>query len=407
MLSFVFFLSFLLLYLTYRKGASKSVGAYLLLFYTISALFTWLEYYAGPINAPALTPLSTLYYISSVFISLFPFLILGKYDCRHFQMSERLFFYLSVVLIVVGFVDLVALSIKIINNRAFLLSNIADVRNAFYDNFLYSEPVGPFDKIRIIVREMMYMAPFCSIYFLAKGNKNLSVLLAIVSLSLPLRGISIGEREAIVKYLANWGFVYLFFRPILGEKIKKSLKRIGLIFFSPLILFVIAMTFARFGEDEGGVLRSLFLYAGDQPYFFTTIFSDSGIAAQAQGGRLCFRYFFPVPERVQGQINFFIDSDIYLNQFGGLPASFYFDFGYLAIVVIFIISLIYFLIIKHSKKVSGKYPLHITALFVFSFQVLFMNIFYYDYGPLFSVLFSVFFIIVSWIYPKLQSVLSK
>ena len=28
------------------------------------------------------------------------------------------------------------------------------------------------------------------------------------------------------------------------------------------------MTFARFGEDEGGVLRSLFLYAGDQPYFY-------------------------------------------------------------------------------------------------------------------------------------------
>ncbi len=246
------------------------------------------------------------------------------------------------------------------------------------------------------------MAPFCSIYFLAKGNKNLSVLLAIVSLSLPLRGISIGEREAILKFLANWGFVYLFFRPILSERIKKTLKRIGLIFFSPLILFVIAMTFARFGEDEGGILRSLFLYAGDQPYFFTTIFSDSGIAAQAQGGRLCFRYFFPVPERVQGQINFFINSDIYLNQFGGLPASFYLDFGNLAIVVILIISLIYFLIIKHSKKVSGKYPLHITALFVFSFQVLFMNIFYFDYGPLFSVLFSIFFIIVCWIYPKLQ-----
>ena len=313
MLSFVFFLSFLLLYLTYRKGASKSVGAYLLLFYTISALFTWLEYYAGPINAPALTPLSTLYYISSVFISLFPFLILGKYDCRHFQMSERLFFYLSVVLIVVGFVDLVALSIKIINNRAFLLSNIADVRNAFYDNFLYSEPVGPFDKIRIIVREMMYMAPFCSIYFLSKGNKNLSVLLAIVSLSPTLRGISIGEREAILKYLANWGFVYLFFRPILGEKIKKSLKRIGLIFFSPLILFVIAMTFARFGEDEGGVLRSLFLYAGDQPYFFTTIFSDSGIASLLKGEGFA-SILLPRSERVQGQINFLlIPTSILIN----------------------------------------------------------------------------------------------
>ena len=385
MIAFLYLLLFVVLLSTYKKKAGLSVGVLLLSFYTLSALLTFLESFEGSPNSDYLDLKATIYYAVCMLISLWPFLVLGKLDCRYFSISEGILKYLSYVLIFFGLIDFISSSIDLFNNRAILMNDIGQLRMNFYDTM--DEVAGDrsiFDKLTIMVKYLQYLSPFCCIYFITKRKNTLAWLLFIASISFPLHNMVIGEREASLKFLANYAFCVIFFRPHLSHETKKKLLRGGLIGISPFILFIVVMTIARASITGISTGDNIFAYGGDQPFFFTHIFNDASIASQALGGRMCFRYFFPINERMQNQINDYINSDIYLNQFGGLPGSFYLDFGYYAILVIALITLLYFMVIKGATKHDGKYPFYLLLLFYFSYQVCFMNIFYYDYIELYA-----------------------
>lgn len=400
MIAILYSLLFVSLLYFYRRKNGNCVGTWLLLWYAIASALTVWEYYTTPINSTYLDEIATIYYASCQLIALTPFLILAKYDCRKFQYCEELFTYLAYVLVVFGIYKLVISIGDLYNNISILFGDIAQMRYAFYDRFMESKSISSFEKLTIIVNNLSYMTPFLAFYFLAKGKNRLSTLLFFASLGMPLGQMAHGEREGSLKYIVNIYFCYLFFKPVLSEVIKNKVKKIGAGTLVLFVIFIVAMTIGRFGGSSGnGVRDSLFLYGGDQPFLFTTFFNDQNLINQAQGGRINFQYFFPVVERVQGQINLYIDSDIYLNQFAGMPGSFFLDFGFNAILVIALISFFYLMVIKRSKKnEEGCYPVHVLFLFVFSFQVLFMNIFYYDFCSLFDVLFTVTFYFVCLFY---------
>lgn len=405
MIAILFSLIFILLWYKYKKNNGNCVGTWLLLWYAITSILTVLEFYINPINSSYLDQASTIYYVVCQIIALYPFLLIAKYDCRKFQFCEELFLYLAYVLIPFGLYNLIQACVDLYGNINMLFGNISAIRQSFYSSFLESHEASPFQKLNIIVRRFNYMSPFLAFYFLCRNKKKIALWLLVASIASPLGQITKGEREGSLKYIVNIYFCYLFFKPALSEVVVKKVKTIGIGILVPFVIFIVAMTFSRFGGTGlSGVLDSLFLYGGDQPFFFTTIFNDSNILDQIQGGRVNFQYFFPVRERVQGQINLYIDSELYLNQFCGMPGSLFLDFGYNTIYVILFCSMIYVCLIYASKKERGRYPVHILFLLYLSFQVLYMNIFYYDFCDLFSILFSfVFFVICGFYSAKKDS----
>ena len=399
MVAILYSLLFILIWVRYKKRYKNSVGAWLLLWYVVSSILTVIENFTFPINSEYLDPIATTYYASSQLIALLPFLYLGRYDCRNFRFSCSLFTYVAYVLIPFGLLHLGTSVYELSANLSILFGDIAQLRNNFYDTFLESSSATPFEKVTIIVNHFQYMSPFIAFFFLCKGERGLAMLLFISSLGAPMGQIVKGEREGVLTYLVNLYFCYLFFKPAIAEATLNKLKKSSKYLLAPLVLFIVAMTLGRFGnEGNEGLLRGLFLYGGDQPFLFTTFFNDTNLLSQVKWGRINFQYFFPVPERVQGQINLYIDSEIYLNQFAGMPGSFFLDFGYHSITVISVFSFLYFFLIRVARKRNKKYPLHILFLFYFSFQVLYMNIFYFDFHSLFYILMSVFFFIVCCVY---------
>ena len=126
---------------------------------------------------------------------------------------------------------------------------------------------------------MQFMAPFLAFYFLCRGDKRLAVILFITSISSPLSQIVHGEREGALKYIINLVAYFLFFKSALSDAYSKKIKKTIVILTSPFILFIVAMTIGRFGfmGNDMGVLNSLFLYGGDQPFYFSHIFYDANI----------------------------------------------------------------------------------------------------------------------------------
>lgn len=403
LLSICYFLIFLLLFLRYRKRNKKSVGSLLLAFYAMSALLTAIIaispsfYWLNDLDWG-----STSYYVSCFIISLLPYLYLGKLNSLSFQIPDKLIHYLSIFLIIFGVIQLFNSLTFIIANFNTFLYNIASVREGFYSDLGETVQLGFFDKILVFVRPLQFMSPFCFFFFLIKRNKKMATWSAIASLSVPLQGITIGEREAILVFFSNYAFCYLFFRPEISESLKGRIKRVALIAAVPFMLFFMAMSFGRFGESQGGVATSFLSYGGKQPYFFAYLFNDPSIEAQKLGGRFCFQYLFPSSQRAWRQLNEYITSDVYLNQFGGMPGSLFLDFGYYSIFVVILIAVVYYILIKTSKRTNGKYPFYILFLFYFSYQVLFVNIFFLRYIYLTVVFLPAVFFLLCWLLPNKQ-----
>jgi len=396
MIAFLYFLVFLTLWLRFRKKAKGSVGSLLLLFYLASAIMSLLIETSDAFEQTAeLEWMSTIYYVVCVLISLLPFLLLGKYDSRNFRFSSQLMFYVSVFLVVFGLIELIMSTAVLYTNRATIAVNIVSLREGFYDTLGDTSNNTFFQKILIFVIAFQYMSPFCSMYNLSRGKKSLAIWTAVASLCVPVHGMTIGERESILVFISNWAFCYLFFRNELGQLNRSRIKRISVWAAAPFVFFFFAMSLGRFGSSSGGTLNSFLSYGGKQPYFFSYLFNDPQIDAQKLGGRFCFQYLFPSSERAWRQLNEYISTDVYLNQFGGLPGSMFLDFGYMSIFVIAAIAFAYFLIIKRARTFNGQYPFYLLFLFYFSYQVLFMNIFYLDFIYLPRILLSVLFFVVS------------
>lgn len=397
-----YFLAFLFVWLRYRKKAKKSIGALLLVFYVLSALLSLIiEFTPSFVKSAELDFLSISYYLLCMLISLLPYLYLGKKDSDNFQIPYNLLKNVSIFLIILGLIELFSSFVFIFSNLNAFLYNIVSIRDGFYETLGDVSQTSIFEKILIFVRPLQFMLPFCCLYFISMGNKKLAIWSAIASMCVPVHGMTIGERESILVFFSNYAFSYLFFRPKLKEDLKQRLKKTGLIAMIPFALFFASMSSGRFGEKEGGVFGSFLAYGGKQPYFFSYLFNNPHIDAQKLGGRFCFQYLFPSNERAWKQLNEYISADIYLNQFGGMPGSLFLDFGYYSILIVILFSLAYYLMIKRCKKIDGKYPFYILFLFYFSYQVLFMNIFFLRHIYTELVFLPFVFFLFCWLYPKM------
>lgn len=321
-----------------------------------------------------------IYYTLCILILLYPIWCFGKVNCTNFTFPKRFINWTSYILIIFGIIALINILPQVFTLRTYI-NNMSEIRSAYY----HGDPLAETSTSLIFVLAnwvtyIQFFSPVFAFLNYIKGKKFIALLLCIVSLVPAIDKLIIGEREASVVVLSNFIFAYIFFKPLLSDEIEVKVKKIGMWLTFPFVLFIVAMTFSRFGESDGGTIGGLLAYTGQQPYNFSYFFSHINIEQQYLGGKLSFSYLFPEKERLEGQINEHISAGEYLNVFAGIPGSMLLDFAYVAIIVIFFIAMFFLFIFssKRSQK-AGRYDFSIFMAFLIYYQIIFMGIFYFDF----------------------------
>lgn len=369
---FIYFGILLFLCLKFKKR--DSVAFFLLMVYLSSSFLSVL----GEIYYPSKYSINNwaiLYYIVCIVMILSPFLIFGKYDSSSFVFNDKYIRNLSIILILFGLIG-VYYSIQKLFSISTLVNNLNEVRQSYYQGYELVESSGSIIEILSNwVNNINYLSLFFCVYFLTRKRLVYALLLFVASLSMPMSQMCIGEREATLVWVANFIYSIIFFKESIPSNILLKFKRISFLIFTPMLAFFIAMTISRFGNEDGGIFKGLFVYGGEQCQNFSYFFTH--LDEQKLGGKLNFGYLFPLKSQLQGPINDYISSPIYLNVFGGIPGSLFLDFGYSTIFYIMVYSLISFVLLKRRKLY--KYSLWKCIFIYFNFQILFTGVFYYDF----------------------------
>lgn len=362
-----YFIALLCIFLKLSKR--KTIAEFIIFLYLISAGISILGIIAG-YNEVKVDNIATFYYALCVLISLVPVIKYANKDCRDFTYNTKFIKYFSYILIILSFIKIYyALSdFSIIAANA---SNLRDVRSNYYQSGKDSlTPESPIEVAANLIIYISYLSPYFAIYNLANGKKVISILLLIASLCVPIDGLCIGEREASFKWLFNILAAILFFHPILSDELKTKLKRWTIILLIPVLIYIVLMSITRFSDS---ILESLYIYAGAMPENFSYLFYEVN---PMLGGVLNFNFLIPNAPVLDGPLNSFISSSRYLNVFSGMPGSLWLDFGIYTIVYIVLITLLSLCVMHRIGRRNSFLQLFFL---IFQMQILFMNIFYYDF----------------------------
>lgn len=382
MIVFVYF--FILLYIFNRINKEKTIRRWVYGLYCFSSFCSVLYYLFIPIKYEQ-SIIAHIYYILCTLLLLYPIWYIGNKDCNDFELPERFIKASSYLLIFFGFISLYYTIPQLFTLKTYL-NNLSEIRSAYYHQDNIFETSNSFISILANwVSYIQFLSPFYCILNIVKRNYKIAVLLFIVSFVPALNNMLIGEREASVVVLSNFVFSYIFFFRDFTPKIIKRIKIIGALFLSILVIFIIYMTYSRF--NESGIGKSLLVYIGEQPFNFSYFFSNINIQEQYLGGRYTFGYLFPESQRLDGQLNEFINANEYLNVFAGIPGSFLLDFSYAAIFIILLFSRFFCSFFKEkNRKKNGKYGFSICLAYIIYYQIIFMGLFYFDFNRKYTII---------------------
>ena len=378
----IYFLFILFLFYRYRK--EHTIRRWILFLYLFSASFSVLKLFVEPLHY-SIDGRAILYYLMTLFIVLFPIIRNGYIDNKYYSFNKNFLDKLSVFLIIFGIISLSYYLPKVFSLRT-MLNNMSEVRLAYYNGEVDYVPSSILEILCNWVSYIQFISPFLCFYYLLQNEKKRALLLFVVSLLPAVENLIIGEREACVIVLGNFVFSYIFYKDVIPKSYMEKIRIFGIILVSPFILFIVAMTFARFENTDGGVLSSLIVYIGDQPYNYSYQFSSINIADQCLHGKLCFPYFFAQNEQLTGPLNDYINSPMYLNVFAGLPGFFLLDFGYYSIFVLALFSMCFFFLTRYKRKQTQKLGFNHLFIFLIYYQIVFMGLFYFRYSSKYFVI---------------------
>lgn len=378
-----------LLILFFKCTRKLSIAKLVLGCYLLSCSFSIIGVATG-YNEVELDNIATMYYSFCMLISLCPIIFYANADCRYFTFNEKFIKYFSIILIVLSFIKIYYSMIHF-SMLAVAASQLSDIRSNYYQgNTDFFAPTSKIEVISNLIVYISYLSPYFGVYYLIKNKYFFASLLLLSSMCVPIDGLCIGEREASLKWLFNCLCAVLFFLPVTSVRLKGILRTGSLVLMGPVVLFVMMMTVSRFGGDRVGIIKSLYIYAGAMPENFSYLFNEVNPMI---GGNLNFNFFMLGKEPLEGQYNEFISADRYLNVFAGMPGTLWLDFGYFTIIYVVFITMIMLVLMQKNKRYLRRSFLQFY-FFIVQIQVLFMNVFYYDF---FSKYLLFWFFIVSFI----------
>lgn len=215
--------------------------------------------------------------------------------------------------------------------KGIITGDLLALRTALYNgtadaSFILSVPA----PVRFIISLLSYVfgcywillfLAFFSL-FIQRLPLKYSLFFIIGSLSCPWGAVLGVDRSAIAGYLLSLVGIIVFFWPFMGKKGKKGVAIFGILLVCVLMVYLGAMTLARFGGASGdnmeGVNNSLLFYMGHSYLYFCYYFDTFNNPFKMSNLLFPFTNKFLFGDEMLGgmRINSFLESKIQGGEFG-------------------------------------------------------------------------------------------
>lgn len=376
----------LLLFLNaYKKRKTVNLLPFFLVFYYfIACLIGNILYYldAIPLRDPVITVESQLFFMFCISCFIIPWKYIVRFpNIAVHEKYKRKIFHITIVLIILNLISVV-ISLKDVI-EVILTGNFGVQRNNIQETlairgFSISKMLNSYLSISYFFLISLYF--YNLIYH--RSNKFLALIM-VASTSRILFSLSTVGRSGIVWWFLMFIANYLFFKNLINESERKKIKK-QLVFFGTffLVLFL-SISFSRFGATDNVSYNSNTIYAildyFSQGFSNFNSFYNQKIADYYYGG-FNFPLFGGIFERL-GFLNFDYSSiydDFSSNYpylyftFNTFIADLYLDFGPIFTVLF---SIVYYLLIRILFYKKKYYSVSDVFLLMFIIQLPLLGIF--------------------------------
>lgn len=209
--------------------------------------------------------------------------------------------------------------------------------------------------------------------FIKKINKLILFLLLLGILNGLVGGIVFAARDRFLWVPLFLLINFWLWYPYLSYKLKQNFKYILIGFGVLSVFFLILFTFNRFSDSESGVLGSILVYFGAQPYIFAETIEQHNVSL-FYGLDLRFPLFI---ELLGLNLDVSIRDTPYQWMFGTLFSDFYMMGGWLyCLLLIFLLNILYIYLYNNKRDE----PWIFILFFLLHIQILTQGIFYFSLG---------------------------
>ncbi len=405
---FIYFL-FLTVWL-WKKHDGFDVCVYMAFLYAITAFLCIVVVTTGMIDAGGilfdnfdleLSVVPTILYCLTITMGILPFSMLYRKDLKVISTPNPLIIYaLSWFLIGVSGINLYLVADSTLD---ILSGDLSAVRDAHYSGLespaqLKAETMPSIIKLLYYFNYSTLLSIPLFFYYLCFEKRPwwFKVLLFFASLSVPLAGIQNVDRTEIMFYVMMLFSCLIIFYKFISQKVKRMMLLFSIPFAILALTYFVAVSQARFEDNEGGAETSALQYAG-QNYLNFCFFWE-----RANRGHIATEREFPLLNHTL----FHIDNDSYRRSYRQGKLGFHYTvfasyvgdilidltpLGLITWTLAFFFTTIYLFKRPHREEITlGEYLMyfHLSAIPIF-------GIFYYKYM---SFTYTYMLILVSIIY---------
>ena len=347
-INFILYLVVLLPYL--KKKKSIDVYVILLSAYTLTALICSFYYISGQKDYTELSLIGFVYLFVCIIILLFPFRNFSvQVDKIKVNENNTIIKSLVYIYAVTGLISIYYTLPETLD--LFRSGEWNILRQTLYDDeesvVLYH---SQFERIAKNLHS--YLNPFGVVmcfYFLSrwKSHKFLTILMFVSWLLNAFLGATlVASRGLIVTLLLQFVMLFFLFKDSISRGIKKALSVIMIILSVPVAFYMTVVSVSRFGEDDAG--SSVFAYLGHSMLNFNQNIISS--MHDYAGGKYFFNYFISL---FGGNPSINLQSLGYKGGTGfyTIVGDFYFDFGPIGTLTIFVLFSILLCVLMKRKPI--------------------------------------------------------
>ena len=271
---FVYFT--VLTYYLWKKHQGFDVCVYMSSLYALTSLLCIVVYFmeltsdGGVLfddNDIEISPIATILYCFFITLGILPFSLLYKKDLVRIVNSNPIItLAISILLISVSIINLY---LVVDSTLEILSGDLSMIRREHYEGFESPADIKV-QGMPYVLRVLYYFRSATSLaiplffYYLCFDKKPwwFLLLLAFTSLSTPIYGIQTADRTEMLFYFIMFTSCFILFHKFISKTIKLVIRIIALPIALLMIIYLGAVTEARFSERENGVMGSVVQYGG-------------------------------------------------------------------------------------------------------------------------------------------------
>ena len=302
------------------------------------------------------------------FLLILPLILVERPNLQKI-LDSNITFYFCLCFGVFGLISLIYL---LPYTAVTLLQGAKDVRTSLQDTSVL--PPSAITTFSVGISMFYPLFIFLIFYgFIKKINKLILILLLLGILNGLVGGIVFAARDRFLWVPLFLLINFWLWYPYLNEKLKRKFKYNLTGFGVVSLFFLILFTLNRFSDSQTGVLGSILVYFGAQPYIFAETVEQHN-ASLFYGLDLRFPFFI---ELLGLNLETTIREVPYQWMFGTLFSDFYMMGGWLyCLLLIFLLNIFYIYLYKYKKNE----PWIFVLFFLLHLQILTQGIFYFSLG---------------------------